>query len=119
MRTARDAPAPLLLALAPEPACGARDGDGARAHAAYCRPDRRHAGQGAGEQAQRDAESGIPITGQVPVRHDHPRGAGRARIPGTPAADPADLAWHMVGRYRPRDALRRVGTLARADPPPP
>ena len=43
--------APLLLALAPEPACGARDGDGAGAHAAYCRPDRRHAGQGAGEQA--------------------------------------------------------------------
>ena len=49
--------APLLLARAPEPAYGARDGDGAGAHAAYCRPDRRHAGQGAGEQTQRDAES--------------------------------------------------------------
>src|ERR1700722_14496224 len=35
--------APLLLAFAPEPACGARDGDGAGTHAAYCRPDRRHA----------------------------------------------------------------------------
>ncbi len=47
--------APLLLARAPEPAYRARDGAGA--HAAYCRPDRRHAGQGAGEQTQRDAES--------------------------------------------------------------
>jgi hypothetical protein len=49
--------APLLLARAPEPAYGARDSAGAGAHAAYCRPDRRHAGQGAGEQTQRDAES--------------------------------------------------------------
>jgi len=49
--------APLLLARAPEPAYDARDGTNADAHAAYCRPDRRHAGQGAGEQTQRDAES--------------------------------------------------------------
>jgi hypothetical protein len=55
--------APLLLALAPGPACGARDGDGAGAHAAYCRPDRRHASQSAGEQAHPDAEFGIPVTG--------------------------------------------------------
>ena len=113
--------APLLLARAPEPAYGARDGAGAGAHAAYCRPDRRHAGQGAGEQTQRDARVRNPgdRRDQVPVRHGHPRGAGRARIPGTPAADPADLAWHMAGRYRLRDALRRADTLARADPPPP
>ncbi len=53
----------LLLAPAPELACGARDGDDAGAHAACGRPDRRHAGQGAGEQAWRDAEFGIPVTG--------------------------------------------------------
>ena len=49
--------APLLLARAPEPAYGARDGADDGAHAAYCRPDRRPTGQGAGEQTQRDAES--------------------------------------------------------------
>jgi deoxyribonuclease V len=36
---------------------------------------------------------------------------------GMPAADAADLVWHMAGRYRPPDALRRAGTLAQADPP--
>ena len=57
-----------------------------RAHAAYCRPDRRHAGQGAGEQAWPDAESGIPVTGVARSRvpYSHPRGAGRGRchLPG-------------------------------------
>ncbi len=43
--------APVVPALAPQPACGARDGHGADAHAAYCRPDRRYAGQGAGKQS--------------------------------------------------------------------
>jgi deoxyribonuclease V len=36
---------------------------------------------------------------------------------GMPAAYAADLVWHMAGRYRPPDALRRAATLARADPP--
>ncbi len=36
---------------------------------------------------------------------------------GMPAADTADLVWHMPGRYRPPDALRRADTLAQADPP--
>ncbi len=36
---------------------------------------------------------------------------------GMPAADAADLVWHMAGRYRPPDALRRADTLAQADPP--
>jgi deoxyribonuclease V len=36
---------------------------------------------------------------------------------GMPAADAADLAWHMAGRHRPPDALRRADTLAQADPP--
>jgi len=60
--------APLLLARAPEPAYGARDSAGDGAHAAYCRPDRRHAGQGAGEQTQRDAESASPVTGVTKSR---------------------------------------------------
>jgi hypothetical protein len=95
--------APLLLALAPEPACGARDGDGAGAHAACCRPDRRHAGQGAGEQALRDAESGIPVNGVARSRfytatHAVPVVRGSSVRPllvtaaGMPAAYAADLA---------------------------
>ena len=36
---------------------------------------------------------------------------------GMPAADAADLAWHIADRYRPPDALRRADTLAQADPP--
>jgi len=118
----------LLLALAPEPACGARDGAGDGAHAACCRPDRRPAGQGAGEQASRDAEFGIPVTGVAKSRfhtatHAVPVVRGSSARPlfltaaGMPAAYAADLVWHMAGRYRPSDALRRAGTLARADPP--
>jgi hypothetical protein len=116
--------APLLLALAPQPACGARAG----AHAAYCRPDRRHAGQGAGEQAQPDAESGIPVTGMARSRlqtatHPVPAVRGSSVGPlsvtaaGMPAAYAADLIWHMAGRYRPPDAPRRPDTLTQADPP--
>jgi len=112
--------APLLLARAPEPAYDARDGTDAGAHAAYCRPDRRMPVKA---RASRPSVTPSPHRSdrrdQVPVRHGHPRGAGGARIPGTPAAGPADLAWHMAGRYRLRDALRRADTLARADPPPP
>jgi hypothetical protein len=51
-----------------ELARGARDGDGAGAHAACCRPDRRHAGHGLGEQAQRDAGPGISLTGAARSR---------------------------------------------------
>jgi deoxyribonuclease V len=120
--------APLLLALAPEPACGARDGDGAGAHAACRRPDRRPAGQGAGEQASRDAEFGIPMTAVAKSRfhtatHAVPVVRGSSVRPlfvtaaGMPAADAADLVWHTAGRYRPPDALRGADTLARADPP--
>jgi deoxyribonuclease V len=36
---------------------------------------------------------------------------------GMPAADAADLVWHMAGRYRPPDALRHADTLAQAYPP--
>src|SRR6266568_9060085 len=118
MRTARDSP---LLALAPEPAPGARDGDGTGPHSAYCQPDRRHAGQGAGEQAQRDAESGIPVTGAArsrfrTVTHAVPAVRGSSvrpllvTAPGMPAAYAPDLAWHVAGRYRPPDALRRADT---------
>ena len=120
----------LLLALAPEPACGARDGDGAGAHAAYCRPDRRPTGQGAAEQASRDAESGIPVTGVAKSRFHTatPRGAGRARILGTPVVRHrrrdarslrGGLVWHMDGRYRPPDALRRADTSRGQIRPPP
>ena len=64
--------------------------------------------------------------GQVQVPHGYPRGAGRARILGTPvvltaagipSADAADLVQRMAGRYRLPDALRRADTLARAGPP--
>jgi len=117
-----------LLALAPEPACGARDGDGAGARAAHSRPDRRPAGQGAGEQASRDAGFGIPVTGvaksrfhtathAVPVVRGSPARPLFVTAAGMPAAYAADLVWHTAGRYRPSDALRRADTLARADPP--
>ena len=117
----------LLLALAPEPPCGGRDGDGAGAHA-YRRPDRRHAGQGAGEQAWRDAEFGIPVTGGAKSRfhtatHAIPVARRSSVCPlfvtaaGMPAAYAADLVWHTADRYRPLDALRRSDTLAQADPP--
>jgi hypothetical protein len=36
---------------------------------------------------------------------------------GMPAADAADLPWHMAGRYRSPGALRRTDTLAQADSP--
>ena len=58
--------------------------------------------------------------------HTAARRSGRAQPPvrplfvtaaGMPAADAADPAWHMAGRYRPPGALRRAGTLAQADPP--
>ncbi len=118
----------LLLALAPEPAPGARDGDGDGAHAACCRPDRRPARQGAGEQAWPDAGSGIPVTGAARSRfytatHTGPDVRGPTVRPllatdtGMPAAYAADLMRHMAGRYRPPEALRRADTLARADPP--
>jgi deoxyribonuclease V len=63
--------------------------------------------------------------GQVPVPHRYPRGAGPARILGTPAvrhrrrdarAEPADVVRRMTGRYRLPDALRRADTLARTSP---
>jgi hypothetical protein len=113
----------LLLALAPEPACGARDGDGAGAHACR-RPDRRPAGQGAGERASRDAEFGILVTAVAKSRFQAvPVVRGSSVRPlfvtaaGMPAADAADLVWHTAGRYRSPNALRRADTLARADPP--
>lgn len=120
--------APLLLALAPEPASAARDGDGSGAHAGCCRPDRRHAGQGAGEQPWRDAESGIPVTSMarspvpysqhaVPTVRGFPVRSLLVTAAGIPAAYAADLVRHMAGRYRPPDALRRADTLPRADPP--
>jgi deoxyribonuclease V len=86
------------------------------------------AGQGAGEQASRDAESGIPVTGVAKPRfhtatHAVPAVRGSSARPlfvtaaGMPAAYPPDLVRHMAGRHRPPDALRRADTLARADPP--
>jgi len=38
---------------------------------------------------------------------------------GMPAADAADLVWHLAGRYRPPDALRRPDTSRRQIRPPP
>ena len=122
--------APLLLALAPEPACGARDGDAAGAHATYCRPDRRHAGQGTGEQVERDADFGIPVTGVAKSRfhtatHAVPvvRGSSIRPLFVTAAGMPAALrgapcvthGW----RYRPPDALRRADTSRGQIRPPP
>ena len=63
----------LLLALAPEPACGARDGDGAGAHACR-RPDRRPAGQGAAKQASRDAYQRGPRPAHAGPEVPVPRG---------------------------------------------
>jgi len=99
-----------------------------RAHAAWRRPDRRHAGQGAGEQAWRDAEFGIPVTGVARSRfhtatHAVPVVRGSSGRPlfvtaaGMPAADAADLVRCMAGRYRLPDALRRADTIARTGPP--
>ncbi len=92
------------------------------------RPDRRHAGQGVGEQAQPDAKSGVPVAGVAKSRfqtatHAVPAVRGSSVRPlfvtaaGMPAADAADLIWHMARRYRPPGALRRAGTLTQADPP--
>jgi hypothetical protein len=108
----------LLPALAPEPACGARDGDGVGAHA-YSRPT----GQGAGEQASRDAESGIPVTGVAKSRSIRPPTRRRscadpryARCssppPGCP--QPTRRTWcgtWPAGTGRPMH-LRRADTLA-------
>ena len=87
----------LLLALAPEPACGARAGDGAGAHAACCRPERRPRHGRAGLARRRVRHPG-DRRGQVPVLYSHPRGAGRARTHGTP-----------VARHRHRDARSLCG----------
>jgi hypothetical protein len=75
-----------------------------------------------------NAESGIPVTGVAKSRfhtatHAVPGVRGSSVRPllvtatGMPAADAADPIWHMAGRYRPPDALRRADTLPRADPP--
>ncbi len=56
-------------------------------------------------------------THAVPVVRGSSVGLLFVTAAGMPAADAADLAWHMAGRYRPPDALRRADTLAQADPP--
>jgi deoxyribonuclease V len=56
-------------------------------------------------------------THAVPVGRGSPVRPLLVTAAGMPAADAADLAWHMAGRYRPPDALRRADSLARADPP--
>jgi deoxyribonuclease V len=59
--------------------------------------------------ARAHAEFGIPVIGVAKSTHGYPRGAGRARILGTPVvrhllrmptADAADVGWRMVGQYR-------------------
>jgi deoxyribonuclease V len=74
------------------------------------------------------AEFGIPVIrgGQVQVPHRYPRGAGGARVLGTPTvrhggraarSRASALVWRMAGRYWLPDALRRADTLARTGPP--
>jgi hypothetical protein len=128
MRTARDAPGPAAPRACAGTGLRRTRRRWRRAHAAYRRPDRRQAGQGAGEQAWRDAEFGILVTGvarsrfhtpthTVPVlRGSSVRPVARHRRRDA-AADAADLVWHIAGRHRPPDALRRADTLAQADPP--
>lgn len=73
------------------------------------------------------AEFGIPVIGVAKSRfrtatHAVPVLRGSSARPllvtaaGMPAADAADLARRMAGRYRLPDALRRADTLARAGP---
>ena len=56
-------------------------------------------------------------THAVPVVRGSSVGPLFVTAAGMPAADAADLVWHMAGRHRPPDALRRADTLAQADPP--
>ncbi len=105
--------APLLLALAPEPACGARDGDGA----GLTPPT---AGQIAGIPVTGVARSRFhTATHPVPVVRGSPVRPLFVTAAGMPAADAADPVWHMAGRYRPPDALRRAGTSRTQIRPPP
>jgi len=75
------------------------------------------------------AEFGIPVIGVAKSRfgtatHAVPVLRGSSARPlfvtaaGMPAADAADLARRMAGRYRLPDALRRADTPARTGPPP-
>ena len=56
-------------------------------------------------------------THAVPVVRGSPVGPLLVTAAGMPAADAADLVWHMAGRHRPPDELRRADTLAQTDPP--
>ena len=71
----------------------------------------RHPGDRVAKSRFRTATHAVPVLRGSSVRPLFVTAAGM------PAADAADLARRMAGRYRLPDALRRADTLARTGPP--